>query len=107
MEKQINKWSDNISGKMRIFKNERDGRVSYSTTLGVKKEDGSYDNAYITVGFGKNIDTSKIGNEIEIKKAFMSFYRGKDDKVFFKIVVMELVDENSFIAVEEMGDLPF
>ena len=25
MENQIKKWSDNISGKMRVFKNERDG----------------------------------------------------------------------------------
>lgn len=105
---EMNKWSDNISGKMRIFKSERDGKVSYSTSLGTKKEDGTYDNAYITVGFGRNIDTSKIGTEIIIKKAFMSFYRGKDDKVYFKIVVMELEETNSdFITVNDNGELPF
>lgn len=105
---EFKKWSDNISGKMRVFKNERDGKVSYSTTLGVKKEDGSYDNAYITLGFGRDVDTTKIGDEIVIKRGFMTFYRGNEDRIYFKIVVMEIDGEDAdFIAVNEDGSLPF
>lgn len=108
MENQIKKWSDNISGRMRIFKNEKDGKVSYTTTLGVKKEDGSYDNAYVTVGFGRDIDTTKIGDEVNIKKGFLTFWRSSTNNIYFKVVIMELEDgDTDFITVNDDGELPF
>jgi hypothetical protein len=74
----------NISGKTRIFKNEK----GLYTTISNKKDDGTYENMYISVNFKKGIELEN-NTEINITKAFLSFYKTKDGLPKLKIVVME------------------
>jgi hypothetical protein len=85
----------NISGKTRIFKNEK----GLYTTISNKKDDGTYENMYISVNFKKGIELEN-NTEINITKAFLSFYKTKDGLPKMKFVVMEFEIEDNYIAEE-------
>lgn len=71
----------NVVGSARIYANERqksDGtkRIEYSTKMGRKREDGSWENAYPRVNFGKcQPPQVKVGEsvDIEVDEGFFSF----------------------------------
>jgi hypothetical protein len=52
-----------------IFRNERDGKVSYSIGLSKKKEDGTYERGYMPVRFRKDTE-QKDKTKIKIKEAW-------------------------------------
>ena len=90
-EQKNNYWSGNLKGRMRVYAQEvnyeKKGKpmsfLKFSTSLGVKNEDGVWDNFYINVRFMKG-DTPCVNNgenfEIEIENAFLTFetYSNKD-----------------------------
>ena len=85
----------NVTGRKMIFKNEKG---FYSTSISSKKQDGTYDNMYISVGFPKGDD---IPNKsiVNIKNAFLSFFRannpeGKLENVV-KLVIMDYELDNA------------
>ena len=53
-----------------IFKNDK----GYTTTIGKKNSDGSYDNAYIGIQFNKDVQLENR-TKIKIKNAWLSFYK--------------------------------
>lgn len=57
-----------------IFKNEKDGKISYSIGLSRKKEDGTYENGYIPVRFRKDIELNDR-TKIKIKSAWLDFFK--------------------------------
>lgn len=57
-----------------IFKNEKDGKISYQIGLSKKKEDGSYENGYIPVRFRKDIELNDR-TKIKIKSAWLDFFK--------------------------------
>ena len=110
MEKR---WND-ITGKMRVFKKTYENGDSYTTSLSNKKEDGTYENMYLTVQFKKdNIPTiEEKGTEIDVTKGFISFYKTKEGMPKVKLVVTEyatgIEDEGKFIELSDNAeDLPF
>ena len=119
----------NIENKypVTIYKNEN----KYTVGIGVKKKDGTYDNAYFPIQFNQGVEVENK-TKIYIKNAWLSFYKweyeGKKGTTFFiKCSEFEKVDEvieenfepikeepeedpykdfGSSIAAEEL-DLPF
>jgi len=88
----------NINGKTRIFKNEKDGNVYYTTTLSNKLENGTYDNATVKVQFMKDIEPAE-GN-INILDGFITFYRKKDNTLKLKYVIKKYKEDT-------VDNLPF
>ena len=57
-----------------IFKNEKDGKISYQIGLSRKKEDGTYENGYMLVRFRKDIELDNQ-TKIKIKSAWLDFLK--------------------------------
>ena len=79
------RWSD-LSGLMRIYgmeKEKKDGSVfyTYNTSVGSRREDGSYTNGYIEVRFKKGIDPECEGAAwINVKSGFVTVREYVKDK---------------------------
>lgn len=94
-----------VTGKTRIFKNEFNGKVNYSTSISNKKEDGTYDKMYLSVQFKKGMETE---GDIDIKDGFLSFFKTKEGLPKLKLVILDYAKEqNDFIDVPDGSDLPF
>ena len=82
--KPIKNWQ-NIEGRMRVYGNEftkgkNDTFILYSTSVGSKREDGSWGNMYYNVRFRKNDDPQIVGAfDIDVNMAFLTVdeYDGK------------------------------
>ena len=113
---KVNYWNRNLNGKMRVYAQEvnykKNGKqqsfLKFSTSLGVKDEDGNWSNLYFNVRFMKGDAPEVDGGanfEIEITKAFLTFeiYQTKDDEEIKTpvIVVLEWADPDSD------NDIPF
>lgn len=70
-----------------VFKNEYNGKVYYSIGLSKKKQDGTYENGYITTQFKKDVELENK-TKIRIKKSWIDFYV-KDKKTIPYIFVSE------------------
>lgn len=57
-----------------IFKNEKDGKVSYLIGLSKKKEDGTFENGYINCRFKKDVSLEDK-TKIKIKSAWLDFFK--------------------------------
>ena len=105
MKKQVQKknyWNSSLTGLMRVYAREvpcKTGKpttfLKYSTSLGVKNEDGEWDNFYFNVRFMKG-DSPEADDgeciEIEIEKAFLTFeaYRTKSgNEIKTPVVVVQ------------------
>ena len=81
---KVNYWNGNLTGRMRVYAQEvnykKNGKpaafLKFSTSLGVKNDDGEWDNLYFNVRFMKGDAPEVDGGmnfEIEIGKAFLTF----------------------------------
>ena len=77
-------WNSNLTGRMRVYAQEvsykKNGKpasfLKFSTSLGVKNDDGEWENLYFNVRFMKGDAPEVDGGmnfEIEIGKAFLTF----------------------------------
>ena len=93
-EEQKPKIWNTISGVMRVYGREwENGNVSYSTSLGRKHEDGSYDNYYFTVRFKRDEDPGYDGGfEIFVNDGFITFdsYEDRNGNKVEKPAIMVL-----------------
>ena len=111
----VKRWSD-LTGLMHVYarevKYEKNGKpasfLKFSTSLGVKNEDGEWDNLYFDVRFMKGDAPEVDGGmkfEIEIAKAFLTFdiFQTKDGGLIKTpvIVVQEWADP------DRVSDIPF
>ena len=89
----INLNKEGKNAPIMIFRNEKEGRVFFSTTVSHKDLDGNYQNAFINVAFKKNVD---VPNKqlIIIKEAWLDFFQTKDGRDVFTIFI------NDFDKVE-------
>ena len=82
--KKVNYWNSDLTGLMRGYAQEvnykKNGKpasfLKFSTSLGVKDEDGNWSNLYFNVRFMKGDAPEVDGGmnfEIEIGKAFLTF----------------------------------
>ena len=81
---KVNYWNSDLTGLMRVYAQEvnyeKGGKpasfLKFSTSLGVKDEDGNWSNLYFNVRFMKGDAPEVDGGmnfEIEIGKAFLTF----------------------------------
>ena len=94
-----------VTGETIIFKNDK----GYSTSISNKKEDGTYDNMFISVNFQKGIEVANK-TKINILDGFMSFYKNKNGQAVPKLVVMSFEtenQENNSFEINDPSDLPF
>lgn len=89
----INLNKEGKNSPIMIFRNEKEGRVFFSTTVSHKDIDGNYQNAFINVQFKKNVE---VPNKqlILIKDAWLDFFQNTDGKYVFTIFI------NNFDKVE-------
>ena len=113
---KVNYWNSDLSGRMRVYAQEvnykKNGKpasfLKFSTSLGVKDEDGNWSNLYFNVLFMKGDAPEANGGmnfEIDIAKAFLTFETfqtktGEEIKTPV-IVVQEWADPDSD------DDIPF
>lgn len=112
--------NSNFSGETMIFKNDKG---FYSTSLSKKNQDGTYANAYISVGFRKGVDLPNK-TKINIKSGFLTFdqYDRADGSraTNLKLFVSDFEtaggkqtpkqnkgSENEFFGADSEEDLPF
>ena len=113
---KVNYWNSDLTGRMRVYAQEvnfkKNGKpasfLKFSTSLGVKDEDGNWSNLYFNVRFMKGDAPEADGGmnfEIDIAKAFLTFETfqtktGEEIKTPV-IVVQEWADPDSD------DDIPF
>lgn len=113
---KVKYWSSGLTGRMRVYAQEvkykKNGKpasfLKFSTSLGVKDEDGNWSNLYFNVRFMKGDAPEVDGGmnfEIEIATAFLTFEMfqttdGEEIKTPV-IVVQEWADPDS------SDDIPF
>lgn len=112
--------NSNFSGETMIFKNDKG---FYSTGMSKKNQDGTYANAYISVGFKKGVNLPNK-TKINIKNGFLTFdqYERDGSKITnLKIFVTDFEtvggekqpakqnkgSENEFFGANKEEDLPF
>ena len=82
----------NISGTMRIYKNNYEGRETYSTTIAKKDQFGNYENLYISVQLPQGISLEN-NSKINVTKGFLSFFKTRQGLPKIKAVVQEFEAE--------------
>ena len=98
-EKKLQQDWNKITGLMKIYGQTvgkgKKSFVKFSTSLGVKDEDGEYINAYLSVFFAKKCadaveDAEEGENWIRIDSAFMivEYYTDKKNKLVVKPAIM-------------------
>lgn len=113
--------NSNFSGETMIFKNDKG---FYSTSISKKNQDGTYGNAYISVGFRKGVDIPNK-TKINVKNGFLTFdqYDRADGSkaTNLKIFVSDFEapskvaqapktskgSENEIFGTDDNSDLPF
>lgn len=94
----------NITGTMYIYKSQQYG--GYSTYVTNKEKE----KMYISVGFKKDQEPTEDKLKIEVKDAFISFYKNRVGAAQPKIIVMEYEKEqqDDFMSVPlDSSELPF
>lgn len=74
-----------------VFRNEYNDKASYSTTISNKKEDGTYENAFISLNLPKGTELADR-TKIQIKNGFLSFYKKGEEgnqSIVFKVIVTD------------------
>lgn len=80
------------SNNTMIFAKEFNGKMYYRAGLSRKKDDKTYENGYIDVKLPKDVQLEDK-TKINITKGFLSFYKTKDGKDNFYIVVQEFTTD--------------
>lgn len=98
-----------VIGEVTIFKNEQG---NYSTSISNKKEDGTYENMYISVQFKKGVVIPNK-TKIDVDNGFLSFFKTKEGMPKVKLVITEFTSEletqdtAEFITIDSTENLPF
>ena len=80
------------SNNTMIFAKEFDGKMHYRTSMSRKNQNNEYEKAYIDIKLPKGIQLADK-SKIDITKGFLSFYKNKEGKDIFYIVVQDLRTE--------------
>ena len=108
------------SNEIMIFSKEYQGKTYYRAGLSRKKQDGNYEKGYIDIKLPNGVELANK-TKIKITKGFLSFYKNKDKKDVFYLVIQEYTtgeqpkQETTSDPYEEFGnsitaeqlDLPF
>lgn len=98
-----------FEGTTKIFRKDFNDRAVYSTSIGKKRQDGEWDNAYIGVQFKRGTDIHD-GTKIDIINGWLTFYLNKEGKPVWQIFVSEFETESQLpegFAVLDDSECPF
>lgn len=98
----------NIIGKTKVFKNEREGKVYYTTSIANKNKDGKYEYMTVDIQLPRGTELENK-TDIDITNGFLSFYKNKNGFAKIKYVVMDfVVPQPEVVTMEDFdSDLPF
>ena len=86
-----------------IFRNEYEGKISYSIGLSKKKEDGSFENGYMPIRFKKGTEL-KDKTKIKIKEAWLDFYKA-DKRTVPYIFINKFEMASDMDAMKQVSDI--
>ena len=100
-----------------VFKKEYNGKVYYSLGMSRKKQDGTYENAYIDCRFKQGVELDNQTN-IYVNDGFMSFYLKDGKPIYYLVItdfkkVADVIQETSVESLKQdeisidLDDLPF
>ena len=100
-----------------VFKKEYNGKVYYSLGMSRKKQDGTYENAYIDCRFKQGVELNNQTN-IYVNDGFMSFYLKDGKPIYYLVItdfkkVADVIKETSTTSLKQDEvivddlDLPF
>lgn len=99
-----------FEGKTMVFRKDFNDRAFYSTTIGKKKQDGTYDNGYINLQFKKGVEMGDR-TTIDIKNGWLTFYLKEKTPVWqifvseFEVLASPNAIPEGFMALDD--DCPF
>lgn len=104
----------NISGKAKVFLNEKDGHHWYQTSISKKLEDGTYDHYKILVSYKQGQEPGTTA-DIIIKDGFLTTYKNKNGQNSLVIKVLDYELDNTKEPLNyadgssrtDMQELPF
>jgi len=101
----------NIVGKTKIFRNEKDGKVYYTTSVNNKNQEGKYEYMTIDIQFPKGTELENK-TDVDVTNGFISFYKNKSGLPKIKFVVMDFTvpqqeAQDNFYGFGDDSDLPF
>ena len=76
------------SNNVIIFAKEFEGKTHYRAGMSRKNQNNEYEKAYIDVRLPKG-DALNSGSKINIKKGFLTFYKTKDEKTIWYVVIQD------------------
>jgi hypothetical protein len=95
-----------VTGEGMIFRKEYEGKVFYSTSLGQKKQDDTWENASIDVKFKNGVNLADK-TKIEVTKGWLKFYINKDKRPVWQIFISEFEQLSGIPSgFEEMDSRP-
>lgn len=77
----------NVNGRVKVFRNEKDGNVWFNIGDSSKNVDGNYVYKNYNARFKNDEPTDK--SRIEIKKGFMTYFKKNDNTIVTTVQVME------------------
>ena len=80
------------SNNTMIFAKEFDGKMHYRAGMSRKNQNNEYEKAYIDVRLPKDVSVADR-TKINITKGFLTFYKTKDGKDIWYIVIQEFTAE--------------
>ena len=100
-----------------VFKREYEGKSYYSIGMSRKKQDGTYENAYIDCRFKQGVELDNQTN-IYVNDGFMSFYLKDGKPIYYLVItdfkkVADVIKETSTTSLKQDEvivddlDLPF
>lgn len=95
----------NISGKCKLFRNDYENGISYSTTISNKNIEGKYENMYVIVQMPK-LTNLENKTTIDITNGFLSNYKDKNGLMKIKLVVLDY-EMGTEPSESTQDDLPF
>ena len=82
------------SNNTMIFAKEFDGKMHYRAGMSRKNQNNEYEKAYIDVRLPKDVSIADR-TKINITKGFLTFYKTKEGKDIWYIVVQEFTTEET------------
>ncbi len=97
--------------RLKVFKNEREGKTWFSFSISNKKQNGEYEYMSKTIKFRKDHEPSD-SCDIKINDAFLTFSTSNDKQYDYLMVMdYELLNEEKSIEKKDIeitdDDLPF
>lgn len=103
----------NIVGKTKVFRNENNGNVYYTTSISNKNKEGKYEYMTVDIQLPRGTELENK-TDIDVTNGFLSFYKTKNGFAKVKYVVMDFIvvgnneTQNDFFPpTDDSDELPF